>query len=382
MDNGGVAGVPGLLAVLLLGGALGGSVPEGTEGGLRGDPVQTGTGRFTRHDDDFDLPGTPPITFWRSYASGGRWEGPFGLNATHTFELQLTLSDQGWAVVQLVLPDGNRVDYARVSGTTHLDSRFEHPGAAPPYAGSHLVWGGNGWEIRFRDGAVYAFTACGGYPGSQCLLVSKRDAQGRVIRIDRHAGRLQRIVAPDHRRLEFVTDEQGRITEARDHRGQRVSYRYDAAGRLVRAEHTPAGILGCAGDALRRWRIRDSRARDGGVLGCVVYGLWRSAGWLYGAAWAGPAIQEFGYDDRHRMVTVREVAWAHPAASFTNVYDDEDRVVAQLLGDGTRYDFAYTVDGRGRITATDMTERDGRRRRIAFDDAGYVAAESFALGPA
>jgi YD repeat-containing protein len=64
------------------------------------------------------------------------------------------------------------------------------------------------------------------------------------------------------------------------------------------------------------------------------------------------------------------------------VYDDHDRVVAQLLGDGTRYEFAYTVDSRGRITATDMTERDGRRRRIAFDEVGYISAETFALGTA
>ena len=66
---------------------------------LRGDSVETSTGLFERHSEDVNLPGTPAIVLWRSYMSGRRWEGPFGVNTTHNYELQLWPIDQAWSVV-------------------------------------------------------------------------------------------------------------------------------------------------------------------------------------------------------------------------------------------------------------------------------------------
>src|SRR5437867_1674425 len=109
-----------------------------------------------------------------------------------------------------------------------------------------------------------------------------------------------------------------RVTLAQDNIGRTVQYSYDPSGRLTQV--TDANL-----------------------------GTWR-----------------YGYDDSHRMTTVTD---ARNILYLQNEYDANGRVFRQTQADTTMYQFAYTTDGNGNVTQTDITDPRGYVRRIAFNTA-------------
>jgi RHS repeat-associated protein len=63
----------------------------------------------------------------------------------------------------------------------------------------------------------------------------------------------------------------------------------------------------------------------------------------------------------------------------TNVYTN-GRVTSQTYADSTTNTFAYTVNGGGQVTQTDITDERGFVRRIAFNGSGYPVTVTRALG--
>jgi RHS repeat-associated protein len=54
----------------------------------------------------------------------------------------------------------------------------------------------------------------------------------------------------------------------------------------------------------------------------------------------------------------------------------------QTQADGTVYQFAYTLDGAGKVTQTDVTDPRGNIRRVTFNGAGYPLTDTRAYGTA
>jgi len=80
-----------------------------------------------------------------------------------------------------------------------------------------------------------------------------------------------------------------------------------------------------------------------------------------------------------RIATIkdpRNIVW------LANEYNAQGRVIKQTQADQAFYQFAYTVDGQGKLTQTDVTDPRGNIRRVTFNANGYALTDTRAYGTA
>lgn len=250
---------------------------------------------------------------------------PFGIGATHPYALRLW-SAQNYQQVDLILPDGARVHYVRISpGTGFVDAVFQHTASPTGFFNSTIRWNGNGWDLQLRDGTVYVF-------GDVAPLQAIRDRFGNTLVVQHangQAGNITRVTSPNGRWIAFTYDATNRVTQATDNSGRSVGYQYDASGRL--------------------WKVTD-------VAGGVT---------------------TYTYDASHRLLTITDPC---TITYLTNQYDANNRVTLQTQADSTTYQFAYTLDGSGKVTQADVTNPRGYLTRTAFNASGYPTSTVEAVG--
>ena len=85
----------------------------------------------------------------------------------------------------------------------------------------------------------------------------------------------------------------------------------------------------------------------------------------------------YTYDASHRLLMLKE-----PGGNthVTNTYNVNGRVATQTQADSTTYQFAYTLDGNGKVTQTDMTDPRGYMKRLTFNSTGYTLTSTDAFG--
>jgi YD repeat-containing protein len=296
-----------------------------------GDPIDPSTGLFVLTKTDLFLPDVIPLALTRTYRQNDTASRPFGIGATHPYAMFLW-SAQQYQEVDLILPDGGRVHYVRISpGTGFGDAEFEHTGSPTRFQKSRIKYntGNAAWDLTLTDGTVYVF-------GDMAPLQEIRDRFGNRVTLTwsgqngggQGTGNLVRVTSPN-RFLEFTYDGSDRITEAKDNSGRTVGYEYDASGRL--------------------WKVTDA---NGGVT-------------------------EYTYDASHRLLTIKD---ARGIVYLTNEYDANGRVVRQTQADNTTYEMAYTLDGSGRVAQADLTNPRGQAERLTFNTSGYVTTHVQAVG--
>lgn len=302
-------------------------------GAKDGDPVDLATGLFVYNKTDLALPGVVPITLSRTYRQQDTVSRPFGIGMTHPYEIFLVGDYGPWTYVDLILPDGGRIHYDRISpGTNWGDAVYEHTASPTEFYKSQIKWNGNGWDLTLKNGTVFVFPESEAAPLPRyAALTGVRDRYGNVLNLTRDANKnLTRISSPSGRWMEFTYDSANRITQARDNAGRTVGYEYDSGGRM--------------------WKVTDV---SGGVT-------------------------EYGYDSLHRMLTVKD---PRGIVYLTNEYDADDRIKKQTQADGTTYLFDYTFDsGTGTVTQTDVTDPRGNVRRVTFNPSGYPLTDTYAVG--
>ncbi len=143
------------------------------------------------------------------------------------------------------------------------------------------------------------------------------------------AGNLTKITSPNGRYLTFTYDTSNRITQVTDIIGRTITYTYDASGRL--------------------WKVTNPMT----------------------------GVAEYTYDASHRLLTAKE---PNGNNHVTNTYDANGRVATQTQADSTTYQFAYTLDGNGKVIQTDMTDPRGYVKRFTFNSAGYTLTSTEAYG--
>jgi YD repeat-containing protein len=306
--------------------------PDGPRGREAGDPVDIATGLFVYRKTDLLLSDVIPLALTRVYRQNDTASRAFGIGASHPYAMFLW-SAQQYQQCDLVLPDGARIHYVRTSaGTGYADAAFEHTATPGRFYKSTVTWNGGGWDLRLTDGTVYQF-------GTEAPLQAIRDRYGNTVSIAWSSansfgagiGTIARVSSPNGRWIEFSYDTSNRITEARDSLGRIVQYAYDTSGRLSTVTDAAGGVT------------------------------------------------EYTYDTAHRMLTIED---PRNIVYLTNQYDANGRVTKQTQADATTYQFAYTLDGAGRVVQTDVTNPRGYVDRSVFDAAGYETSFTEAVGTA
>ncbi|WP_431931220.1 RHS repeat-associated core domain-containing protein [Nonomuraea jabiensis] len=299
-----------------------------------GDPVELSTGLFTMNQTDLAVDDVLPLTVNRGYNSGDGRKRAMGIGANDLYNMYLS-SRRQYQEADLNLPDGSQVHYVRISpGTGFCDGVFEARSTSPEFYKSRFHYVGvcnkGGWHLTLRNGLTYVF-------GDEAPLQEIRDPQGNTVRILRkyknsfgsYIGPVTQVRSPNGFWLAYTYDSGDRVTRIEDNAGRAVTYTYE--GDLLKTVTGPTG-----------------------------------------------KTTTYGYDAKSRLSTVTD---ARDKTYLTNVYDANGRIGTQtILGEGT-YTFAYTLSEDGkRVTATQVTEPGGTVRRTTYDDEGYLATDTSAVG--
>jgi RHS repeat-associated protein len=316
--------------------------PPGDCCGTGGDPVNLATGLFTLEQTDLSLPDTVPIAMTRTYRSRDPEVRPFGPGTTHPYAMFLYDSGGAYQQADLVLPDGAKIHYVRISpGGGFASAVFQHvetattSGTPTSFYKSLIAWNGHGWDLTLKDGTVYVF-------GENAPLQAIRDRYGNTISIT-HAngegGNITRVTSPHGRWIAFTYAEDSNcstcISHVTDNIGRIVRYTYDANGNL--------------------WKVTDPLGQ----------------------------LTEYTYDSGHNMLTVKNRnGVVYVTNEYTTAADAPTPVgwvKTQTHADGGVYQFAYTVSN-GKSTGTDVTDPRGYVRRVTFNADGYTLTDTHGLG--
>lgn len=288
--------------------------------------IDPSTGVYTREDEDLIVADAMPLVLRRTYLSVDRVSRQFGIGGTHPGEWYLIGDGATFQWAELILSDGGRIHFDRISpGTSKYDAVFEHRATPTRFLGARLRREDRGWRMEFVDGGSALFKHCNPNNSDVCSILEQHDKDGHGIRYERDAaGRLLEMRG-DTQRITFQYDAAGRIARAEDSHGGSVEYTYDERGRLIRV-----------------------RGVDG-------------------------VVRRYGYTDRDELSRIEE-----PHMTIENRYD-EGRVVGQRVSypDSIETDtmtFDYTVRD-GNIVQTDMIEYDGTHTRNTYNAHHYRTAQ-------
>jgi YD repeat-containing protein len=298
--------------------------------------IDTSTGLYVREDEDLALRGAPAFVLRRTYRTRDSRSRAFGIGGSHTGDWYLVGDGRTFQWADLILEDGGRIHYERVTrGTTVVNARYEHWDTPTEFYGSELAWDGTEWLVREHDGTLLTFLACGPRAGL-CGLVERREPDGQTITFRRNAtGRLMWIETAKER-IDVEYGEGERIARVRDVAGHAVAYTYDAKGRL-----------------------RES-VESGGTK------------------------RSYDYDDRDRLIRIQE-----PGRIVENRYDAADMCIWQRVtfpADPAHgipaaeepyiFQISYVMEN-GRVHQTETRESNAPSHRRVFTVHGYLESETY-----
>jgi RHS repeat-associated protein len=316
----------------------------------RGDPVDLQTGLFVYSKIDLSVSDIIPLTLTRIYRQNDFIPRAFGIGTSHPYDMFLVGDNtaggfpEGWTYVDLILANGGRIHFTRTSPCTNGNCNFQDavftaqsaPGEfygatfkrpinsrfAPPIAF---------WILSKRDGTTYQFPDSEAVTTSQfAAVVGMQDRYGNSVRFTRDSNsNLTQIISPNGRWIQFTYDTSNRVTQAQDNVGRTVLYSYDPSGRLSSVKDAMGGV------------------------------------WSY------------TYDSNNNMLTITD---PRSITYLTNQYDQNNRVIRQIQADNGVYQYAYTLDGSGKVTQTNVTDPRGNVEQVGFNSDGYVVTDTFALG--
>jgi RHS repeat-associated protein len=308
------------------------------------DPVDCGTGLFVHSATDLALTDILPVYVTRNYRQGDSVVRPFGLGTSHPFATYLrwpTNSVANDTYMWMVLSDGSTKTFNRIATTPEV--LYEYTGTDP---GLHKARIRNivrpetneslgRWQLKRRDGSVLEFDSyVAGYG-----LTRMSDRLGNSVTFVRNAGRITRMLSPSGRYIDFTYDASNRITQATDIAGRVFTYDYTTA---CTANGSPQGYL-C--------KVTDPDNRT----------------------------EEYKYDALGRMTEIKD---KRGNTVVTNTYDANSRVIRQDYPGSVFVTYAYTVDGSGKVTQTDMTDARSVVTRMSFNAAGLMTSRIEAYGTA
>jgi hypothetical protein len=107
---------------------------------------------------DIELPDVIPIALTRTYRQADTRSRAFGIGATHPYDQFLVGDTSPYTYLDLVLADGGKIHFDRVStGTSYTDAVYEHVTTPTDWYKASIAWDGTGWRLTKKDGTVLTF---------------------------------------------------------------------------------------------------------------------------------------------------------------------------------------------------------------------------------
>jgi RHS repeat-associated protein len=251
-----------------------------------GDPVDLGSGFFTKSMTDMTISDIMPISLTRSYISSDTNYRDFGLAMSLSYEMFLTFkgnntggepseefSELNLNTAKSSIPFLNTTPaYGDYSNALFLESS-----APGPFLQAQASWTGNGFQIRQRNGMTYGF----GYHSPVSYIQDRFNnkitfSYEQVIpapantKPGQQYNRLAKISSPNGRFIEFTwtdlypggsyggySSPTGSdiyvISEATDNLGRITNYTYDACGRLMTVQDAHAVAQGLSNTTNITW---------------------------------------------------------------------------------------------------------------------------------
>jgi len=311
---------------MISGGTLPSAGPIAGGSASGGDPVDLYSGLFTYHRTDLTLPDAVPISIERTYRPQDSSSYAFGTGTESLYETRLW-SNNNYQEADLILPDGGRVHYVRISaGTGWTDAVYRSTSNPGTFHGSEIKWDGAtpGFDLTLTNGYTFVF-------GEVAPLQAIRDPYGNTLTLTRtngQNGNITKITSPHGRWVKLSYDGSNRITEATDNGGRHLKYTY-TSGRLTKVE----GLAG--------------------------------------------RTTEYEYDASGRMKAIVD---GRGNKYLQTTYDANGRVEKQTAADGGIFEFAYKTNEAGKVEATTLTDPLGRQREVQFNSEGFPTSETEAAG--
>lgn len=308
---------------------------SGPDSPAPGDPVDAASGLFLYDHTDLQLKDVVPIEVSRSYRELDSHNRAFGIGMALGYDLEIIVDEStttvlsngnqytvpNYAYADLILPNGRRVHYVRISpGNYLIGAQYQNSNFPGEYFGSILTASSSGYVLALRDGTKMTFP-------NHALLTLITDRNGNQVEIFRDFNNLYvtAVTSPNGRWISFAHDSNNRITQALDNAGRTVSYQYDSNGRLK--QYTDA---------------------NGGIT-------------------------SYAYDSNGRMYTITD-----PRGNVVvtnNQYDSNNRVIQQTDADNAVYNFSFPSTG-----VTEYTDPDNYVRHMEFNSNGFLTKDVLAQG--
>src|SRR5205807_10461639 len=155
-----------------------------------GEPVDLATGLFEYTKTDLMLADVLPASVVRTYRQGDSVSKAIGIGTSNLFDIFLTGNTNPYMYMQLILPDGGRIRYNRISsGTGYSDAVYVHSGTTTGFYGSKISWVGNSfghWVLTFKNGTTYLFPDSSNATTPQAAaLTGITDRYGNTVTLSR-----------------------------------------------------------------------------------------------------------------------------------------------------------------------------------------------------
>ncbi len=187
---------------------------------------------------DFPFDRQRYLSFIRKYRNQDDRSRSFGIGGNDSFDIFPVGDSQTFSTIELILEDGGRIHFDRVSGGTGVADADLRAGVlmSSPFSHSRLEWNGNGWNLKTVAGWTYQFPASGpDRSPEQSALVRIETGEGAVSIQRNSAGALQHIKGLDGS-IDFTCDSNNRIIRAQNSSGHTIRYEYGAGGKLKRVQ--------------------------------------------------------------------------------------------------------------------------------------------------
>lgn len=293
------------------------------------DPIDLYSGIQVMTSTDLTLKGgRGSIEIMRTYVTLSSEIHSFGLGGSMNYDYRLdTAQPQSAALINLTLPDGVKLPFARAADGTLTNQN------APSVAGSVMTTAADGTvTLRLRTGAYYKFQPAGSYS----VLIEMGDANGNATKIAHDLTTINTPITeiddPVGRRF-VLTNSNGLITSVTDPIGRKVSYSYDTNSNLISVTDVSGGVT------------------------------------------------TYQYDSQNRLTKVTDPAGV---VNLQDTYDANGRVIRQISPSGGINTLSYTLVNplvpTSPVLQAQVTDANGNTTSYRFNSEGYVVSVTDALG--